>query len=97
MSSPSRPPCFDSFPPNVAVHAELRDLFSRCANGTRHLLGSKRGINASGAAQVAAMLGTPLRARQLAPSLVRSYTRWPACMQHSCWLSPVGERDPACK
>ena len=82
---------------NVAVHEELRDLHSRCTGGGRALLGARRGINASGAARVAAMIGTPLRVTRLTKELAQSYVRWPPCLAASCWLSAVEPQAPACK
>ena len=82
---------------NVAVHEELRDLHSRCTGGGRALLGARRGINASGAVRVAAMIGTPLRVTRLTKELARSYVRWPPCLASSCWLSAVDPQAPACK
>ena len=82
---------------NVAVHEELRDLHARCTGGGSALLGARRGINASGAARVAAMIGTPLRVTRLTKELAQSYVRWPPCLAASCWLSAVEPRAPACK
>jgi len=64
---------------SVAVHQELRDLHSRCTERGTELLGEKRGINASGAARLAAMIGTPLRVTRLAKELAQAYVRWPPC------------------
>ena len=82
---------------SVAVHQELRDLYSRCTDGGSELFGAKRGINASGAARVAAMIGTPLRVTRLTKELAQAYVRWPPCLRSSCWLSPVDPEAPACK
>ena len=81
----------------MAVHQELRDLHSRCTDGGQELLGAKRGINASGAARVAAMLGTPLRVTRLTKELAQTYVRWPPCLRASCWLSKVDAEAPSCK
>ena len=81
----------------MAVHQELRDLYSRCTDGGTGLLGAKRGINASGAARVAAMLGTPLRVTRLTKELAQTYVRWPPCLISSCWLAPVDPKAAACK
>ena len=82
---------------SVAVHQELRDLHSRCTERGTELLGEKRGINASGAARLAAMIGTPLRVTRLAKELAQAYVRWPPCLRSSCWLAPVDPEAPACK
>ena len=83
---------------NVAVHQELRDLALRCTHISQRLLGSKKGINATGAAQIASLLGAPLRVTSLHESNARQYTTLPACLQQSCWLRPIGRTaDAGCK
>ena len=82
---------------NVAVHQELRDLLTRCTDGGPGILGARRGINATGAARIAGMLGTQLRVARLAREMAETYTRWPPCLQRSCWLSTVDPDAPACK
>lgn len=83
---------------NVAVHQELRDLVLRCANISQRMLGSKKGINATGAARLASLLGAPLRVKRLHESTARRYTTLPACLQQSCWLRRIGPGDDAaCK
>ena len=62
------------------------------------MLGSKKGINATGAARIASLLGAPLRVTNLHESNARQYTTLPACLQQSCWLRPIGPTaDAACK